>query len=197
MNDKSQTNDGYKCSCGYVAENKSDFLTHLGQGARKDGKGVHSSEGRVNLITGEITMPPWNQRTKEQRDESTFGKKERQIGKDGKVYNARTTDILAQASEVRFIPRIFTTTYTPIMHQAQDAATRYFGWPENLPFEDFLDTVIYKYFKEHGIHLGQYGVDDTLLNKGEPDVESQESISNDKQIDSEDEELELEGVSGG
>ena len=34
-----------------------------------------------------------------------------------------------------------------------------------MPLENFLDTVLYLYFKEHGITLGGYSVDDSLINE--------------------------------
>jgi hypothetical protein len=162
-----QSGDGYKCSCGYITDDKGKFLVHIGQEGRKAKKeglpNEHHSEGRVNISTGEITMPPYEQRTPEQKAESNFGRKEKQLLKDGKTVNVRTTDILGQASEIRFVPRIYTTTYTPIMMQAQDAAVKWFGWRANMPFENFLDTVLFLYFKEKGITLGQYEVDDSLV----------------------------------
>ena len=160
---QSQSMDGYKCLCGFITDDKTKFFHHMGAGARADGPGIHKSEGRVNMSTGEITMPPYEQRTKEQKLESVHGKRIQRLDSAGKVTAMRTTDILASASEIKFIPRIFTTSYTPIMHQAQDAATRWFGWPANMPFEDFLDTVLVKSFKMWGIELGQYGVDESLI----------------------------------
>jgi hypothetical protein len=161
-----QSGDGYKCACGYITDDKAKFLVHIGQEGRKAKKegieNTHRSEGRVNISTGEITMPPYEQRTPEQKAESNFGRKEKQLLKDGKTVNVRTTDILGQASEIRFVPRIYTTTYTPIMMQAQDAAVKWWGWRSNMPFENFLDTVLFLYFKEHGITLGQYTVEDSL-----------------------------------
>lgn len=161
----SQSGDGYKCSCGYIADTKSKFLLHLGQSTKRDGKGVHQSEGRVNLQTGEITMPPWNQRTRAQKDESSYGKRAQKLTSDGKVVNVRTTDILAQASEIKFVPRIFTCTFTPIMQAALTASVNVFRWRSNMPFENFLDTVLYYYFMEHGVQLAGYIVDDNIVNQ--------------------------------
>ena len=163
----SQNGDGYKCSCGFITDDKTKFLLHMGQGARRDGKGVHKSEGRVNIQTGEITMPPWEERTVEQRDESQHGKKAKKISPDGKVTTVRTTDVLSQATEVRFVPRIFTCTYTPIMQAALSASVNVFHWRENMPFENFLDTVIYYYFMEHGVQLAGYIVDDDIVAENE------------------------------
>jgi hypothetical protein len=177
-----QSGDGYKCSCGYITDDKTKFLIHIGAEGRKAKKeGVpneHKSEGRVNISTGELTMPPYMNRTPEQKAESNFGRKEKKLTADGKIINVRTTDILGQASEIRFVPRIYTTTYTPIMMQAQDAAVKWFGWRPNMPFENFLDTVLFMFFKEHGIELGQYTVDDSLVaarNNGDGEQEPENS----------------------
>ena len=160
---ESQAGEGYKCLCGYITDSRQAFFHHMGAGARADGPGVHKSLGRVNLISGDIVMPPYPERTKEQKAESTHGLRTQKGLTPGKVTAVRTTDILASASEIKFIPRIFTTTYTPIMHQAQDAAVKWFGWPSNMQFEDFLDTVLFKAFDMWGIKLGQYGVDEDLV----------------------------------
>jgi hypothetical protein len=168
---KSQSGDGYKCSCGYITDDRMKFVHHIGHVGKKEGRENHQSLGRVDLTTGELTMPPYLQRTAEQKAESSFGKRVQKIEADGKIVtvrqptsnSVRTTDILSQATEVRFVPRIFTTTYTPIMAQAFDAAVKYFGWRPNMPFENFLDTTIYLFFREHGIRLGEYNVDDSLV----------------------------------
>jgi len=185
MADVSQSGDGYLCSCGFLTDSKSKFFVHIGQANRKIKtliqKGEtdpalitkHTSKGRANMTTGEITMPPYEDRTKEQKDESNFGRKELKVGKDGKLSPSRTTEILGQASEVRFVPRIYTTTYTPIMMQAQDAATKIWHWRPDMPFENFLDTCLFLFFFEKGIKLGSYEVDSRAYVKkdeAEPEV---------------------------
>ena len=164
-----QSGDGYKCTCGYITDNRMKLLGHLRDakhGVLPGGESVvHKSAGRVNMLTGETTMPPYEQRTPEQLKESTFGKKAFKTGADGKPQTIRTTEILANATEVRFVPRIYTCNYTPIMQAAQDAAVKYYSWRKDMPLENFLDTVLYLYFKEHGITLGGYSVDDSLINE--------------------------------
>jgi len=59
------------------------------------------------------------------------------------------------------------------MHQAQDAAVKWFGWPSNMQFEDFLDTVLFKAFDMWGIKLGQYGVDENLVKAAQQREEEQ------------------------
>jgi hypothetical protein len=169
-----QSGDGYKCSCGFITDNKLKFLRHIKDGKEGRLEGglnvVHGSEGRVNILTGEITMPSYNKRTPEQKKESQHASK----GKKD-LQTIKTTDILANASEIRFVPRIYTCTYTAIMQAAQDAAVKFFGWRKDMPFENFIDTVAYLFFKEHGITLGGYLVEDSLLStKTEEEKEEKE-----------------------
>ena len=175
-----QINDGYKCSCGEVFEKRALFFSHIGRSnklAKKNGTPHHDTLGRVDMITGEITMPPYKDRTKEQKNESKHGKRALSLGADGTTRPIRTTDVLAQASEIRFVPRIYSTTYTAIMQQGQDAAVKVWGWRGDMPFENFIDTVIFLYFKEHGIELGRYTVDPKayVTNDGKGDNNAQDA----------------------
>lgn len=198
MTTVSQSGDGYKCLCGFITDDRMKFTQHIAHAGKREGKDLHKSLGRVDLTTGEITMPPYLERTPEQINETKFGKRVQKVTKDGKVVkarettSARTTDILSSASEVRFVPRIFTTTYTPIMQQAQDAAIKYFGWRANMPFENFLDTVLYLYFKEHGIVLGQYTVSDELLRLEQEEDANRDNGHNRQEKDKEEEYTEEE-----
>lgn len=49
---------------------------------------------------------------------------------------------------------------TPIMITAKEAAVREWGWEREMPFEDFLDTVLYHLFKDRGIILQGYIVEE-------------------------------------
>ena len=161
-----QLGDGYKCSCGFITDDKKKFLVHVGHGNKQDGKGTHQSQGRVNILTGEITMPPWEQRTKEQQDQSRVARKARPTNsKNSPAANLtmRVAEMLSQATEVKLVPRIYTVTYTPIMQAGLHAAINVFKWREDIPFENFLDTVIYNFFREHGVKLTGYIVDERLL----------------------------------
>jgi hypothetical protein len=161
-----QANDGYGCACGYIAPTLKEFRRHLFTLGRKE-KGKHKSLGRVNRTTGEITMPPYLERTPEQLAITRHGF--RGDGKDGgsppkkghkSNQQAQVTDILANASEVRFIPRVYTVDYSPILRGAQEAAHRVWGWRPDMPLGNFLDTVVYNFFKEHGITLAAYIVEE-------------------------------------
>ena len=75
------------------------------------------------------------------------------------------TNILEEALQLRVVPKIFTMDYSPIMRAAQDAATRVWGWRQNMPIGNFLDTVLFLFFEEKGITLCGYIVADSLLKK--------------------------------
>lgn len=103
----------------------------------------------------------------EAKKEAVEAKKE--AGAKPTVAALQVTKELADAQQLRMVPKVFTAGYTPIMRVAQDAAVKYFGWRPDMPFENFIDTVLYLFFKEKGITLVGYVVDDSLLPKEEPD----------------------------
>lgn len=76
-NSEAQVIEGYGCICGYTTDDAKDIRTHVMLMSAQDGKGTHRSLGCINLQTGEVVLPPWNKRTKEQKRASTHGKKER------------------------------------------------------------------------------------------------------------------------
>jgi hypothetical protein len=151
----------------------------------------HHSLGRCNMLTGEITMPPYDKRNKIQKEESNLGKRVERLTKNGKVVIAhekslqsiRTTDVLAQASEIRFIPRIMSCTFTGIMQSGLVAAQREWHWRVDMPWENFIDTVIYNYFYEHGIQLAGYIVDDSMAKSdGDGHLDDDETVADDKSV---------------
>lgn len=78
--EQAQAIEGYGCKCGFKTADKNDFGRHLRSAGKRDGKGVHGSIGCINLQTGEVVMPPWSERTEEQKAESRYAKK---TGKTG------------------------------------------------------------------------------------------------------------------
>ncbi len=171
---------GYACSCGFVSENKNKFNGHIGGMQAKEGKEAHQSLGKINVATGEIIMPPYKDRTPDQIYETKFGKARASgeipsldgtspmpssagevasttVPGNGKKNPNRpmvaSTNVLTAASQVRFVPRVYTTNLTPIMLLGYETATGRWGWRPDMPFENFLDTVIYNYFFEHGTKL--------------------------------------------
>jgi hypothetical protein len=160
--DDAQLGDGYGCSCGFITDSLTEFRKHFWHKGKKE-PGKHKSIGRVNLLTGDVTMPPYLQRTKEQIALTRHGKGKKKTSTEeepGRQIGPRGTDTLANAQEVRFVPRVYTVDYSPIMRGAQEAATRVWGWRPDMPLGNFLDTVIYNYFKEHGITLAAYVIEE-------------------------------------
>ena len=74
-----------------------------------------------------------------------------------------TTDI-DNAQIIKFQPHVFTCAFTPIMYIARQAATERWGWNPNIAFEDFIDTILYHFFKDRGITLQGYIVDEEVEN---------------------------------
>ena len=168
---QAQAMEGYACACGFMTGDLSLFHSHMLNMAKNKSSEEHRSLGRVNLESGEVTMPPADQRTPEQWKQAKYGKKPETSGKSLKTSkknsvvsrNApRPIDNIAGAVQVKFVPRVYTIDYSPILRMAQDAAIKYFGWREDMPFGNFLDTVMYLYFKDKGITLAGYVVEDNL-----------------------------------
>jgi len=151
--DGAQTIEGYGCTCGFTTDDAKEIRTHVMLESAHDGKGTHKSLGRVNLQTGESILPPWDQRTKEQKQQSTYGKHTRGTSTAGTGASQRTTEVVANAQELRFVPRVYTTDYSPIIRAAQDAAVTFWKWPADMTLGDFLDTALHFLFMEHGITL--------------------------------------------
>jgi hypothetical protein len=156
--EESQAIEGYGCQCGYTTDDLDNLRNHLMQEGRKDGKGVHKSLGRINILTGDVVLPPWNERTHAERMASSVGVKQGgvKLSPVGGISPNRQTDSLSEASEIKFVPRVYTATLSPILQTAYVAAQRAWGWRPEMPFINFLDTVVYNYFKEHGCILAAY-----------------------------------------
>lgn len=174
-----QAIDGYGCSCGFKSDTRQKFIGHIRVGQLREGKEAHQSLGRVNLLTGEVTMPPFKHRNAEQLYETKYGRKppptsiladfaakdiltepppktpttKNKEGKSEKAATVSGTEILSQATQLRFIPRVFTTNLTPIMLLGYEVAIRKWGWRSDMPFENYLDTIIFNYTLEHGTQL--------------------------------------------
>ena len=60
--------------------------------------------------------------------------------------------------------------YTPTMYMARLAAEDKWDWPGNLPFEDFIDKILYHFFKDRGIILQGYIVEDEVGGDGNGEI---------------------------
>lgn len=180
MSDTGQLSEGYACKCGFKTSERREFHTHMLVASRKDGKGHHASLGRVDLKTGEVLLPPSAQRTWEQKMMTRFsvrGEPKAPFGlratvnetpsdppKDEKTEKtdkglSRMTNSPGTAMEIKFIPRVMTASYTPIMRLAQECAVREWGWRPEMPLENFLDTCLYHFFKDREVTLAGYIVE--------------------------------------
>jgi len=168
MDNEPQAIEGYGCQCGYKTDDVKTFRTHLLKNRTEPGQ--HKSIGRVNLMSGEIILPPWEERSSEEKLSSSIGLKKdgppNPQGKTQAVTAVKNTDNLSEASEIRFVPRVYTATLSPILQTAFVAAQRVWGWRNDMPFINFLDTCIYNFFKEHGVTLAAYVVEKPPDNGG-------------------------------
>lgn len=173
MAEDAQAIEGYGCTCGFRTTDNREISRHVFKMSGQDGKGTHKSLGRINLQTGEVIMPPYRGRTPEQKRQSKYAKRgteqggrgvEAGTGRQGQggtlAPSEKTTDILADAQELRFITRVYTTDYSPIMRAAQDAAVKFWGWRANMPLGNFIDTCLHLFFEEAGITLAGYTISD-------------------------------------
>lgn len=154
---------GYGCICGFKTTDKTEFTGHVMRSALADGKGTHKSIGRVNMVTGEIIDPPWAERSADDRRRTGTAPNKSSELKETKKEQPKVP--LGSAQQIRVVPRVFTIDYTPIMRMAQDASIEFFDWRPDMPLENFLDTILYMFFKEHGITLCGYIVDESIAKK--------------------------------
>jgi hypothetical protein len=74
------------------------------------------------------------------------------------VGTAPTANI-KEANYVTITPTTFTMS-SALLWQAREAAINIWHWPADISMEDFIDTFLYIAFKERGIILGAYVVED-------------------------------------
>ena len=160
---ESQSNEGYGCLCGEKFLDKKELQIHLMKGGKADGKGVHKSLGRINMETGEVIIGPWVERTRQQKKDTTYAVRHERPGENP----VRLTDNADQATEIRVVPRVFSMDFTPIMRLAKAAATREWNWPPDMSYSNFFDTCLYRFFREHGIRLAGYIVEESATEEEE------------------------------
>lgn len=69
------------------------------------------------------------------------------------------------------------SVYTPIMYMARLAAEDKWGWSGKIAYEDFIDVCLYHFFKDRGITLQGYIVDDEVNKPGNGEIkELKESV---------------------
>lgn len=143
----------YACSCGFTDPDKKNFDKHLLTQSRKDGKGTHKSKGRVNPQTGKVVMPPFNERTQEQKKASTYALHKRD-GEPGAAI--RQTEIITAATQIKFVPRVLVCSLTPVMLAAWAADQELWGWPADMPFEEVINQWAIHFHRDRGVELTAY-----------------------------------------
>jgi hypothetical protein len=145
----------YKCKCGFTSSDKKKFDGHLLHGGKKDGKGVHKSEGRVNGSTGEIVMPPFDQRNKDQKAASTYALKKKDSEPGSSI---RQTELVTAATQIKFVPRVLVCSLKPSILAGWAADQEIWGWPSDMPFEDVIEQWCVHFHRDRGIELTAYVV---------------------------------------
>jgi len=112
---------------------------------------------------------PENQEPRTENQEPKGGKQEPKPP----IQPTSRTDALANAQGLRFVPRVYNVTYTPVMRAAQNAAVEFWEWPKDMTLEDFLDTALHMLFSEHGITLAGYTISDEARKALEKEREAQ------------------------
>ena len=79
--------------------------------------------------------------------------------------DSQTSNVPQVATLMKFIPQTVVCPLTPIMLSARHVAQNEWGWPDNMPWENFLDTVLYLYYKACGITLQGYIIDQDVEGK--------------------------------
>jgi len=143
---KAEPGIGYGCKCGFRTTIAKELRTHCFNKSREEGKGTHRSIGKVNMLTGSIVAPPYREAIKSAKAA-------------GKEVSPKITEELAAAQQITFVPRVFTCDYTPIMRAAWEFVVREWGWRPDMPFENFLDTILHAFFKDRGVILAGYIVE--------------------------------------
>lgn len=158
---EAQALEGYLCSCGLQEVDVNLFKKHM-LVTSKDRKN-HESRGRVNFATGEVIMPPAKDRTKEQWKLAKYGLKiDAPLGRTGKpAVQIRPAEVLAQANQIRLVPRIYTIDYSPIMRAGHQAVIDLWGWPADMPLGEIIDRIFHDWFKGKGVTLAGYIVTET------------------------------------
>ena len=170
MADEPQAIEGYACVCGYQTDDMKTFRTHLLQKGHLE-PGVHKSQGRINMATGEKILPPWTERTPEERKMSVYAA---DAPKKGPTVASIKTENLGDATEIRFIPHVMTIPFSNILLCAHEAAVREKWVRPDIPIQNFIDTVFYNYFKEHGLVLQTYTKLSPGGNDGSDNLEEEE-----------------------
>jgi hypothetical protein len=76
----------------------------------------------------------------------------------------------ATSKRLKFYGTLIECEYTPIMMLARTASVEEWNWDANMSMEDWLDTIIYHFFKDRGITIQGYVVDDKVAEQAKQEV---------------------------
>ena len=74
------------------------------------------------------------------------------------------------SKRIKFYGTLIECEYTPLMMLGRTASVEEWNWDANMSIEDWLDTIIYHFFKDRGITLQGYVVDDKVEGKVQQEV---------------------------
>ena len=145
MSDGEATQAVYLCTCGFTTPNSKQFTSHVMWGSKEEGKGTHVSKGLIDPTTGVVIKKPYHPKSKKKTDD----------GYKGKTVLPKTRNA-AEASALRFVPKIMECSFTPIMRAAREVTIREWGWDPDMPLETFFDTILHAFFEDRDIILAGY-----------------------------------------
>lgn len=76
---------------------------------------------------------------------------------------ARVTDNLAEATQIRFVPKVYQVTLTPILQITLNICYNVLGWPKEWPIDRVLDELCLIVMKEHGINIFEFTIEPEAL----------------------------------
>ena len=94
--------------------------------------------------------------------EGTVSSSEKLEEKPEEVGSEKTKGVQAAPGYISLAAIQIRSQYTPIMYMGRLAATDKWGWPADMAYEDFTDIIYYHFFKDRGITLQGYIVDEEV-----------------------------------
>lgn len=167
------------------------YKGHLLKMGRKE-PGQHKGSGRIDTRTGEyLDEQPEQEQETQQMAKTEKSEKPEVEPKPPKPPKPKkeakqATQVFQEAMEIKFVPKTYTTTLSPTLTTAYRAAQQLWGW--DMEIGEFIDTVIYRWFKIKGVTLAGFLVEETpeqrekrlqaLGNNGDSPQEEAEEVAN-------------------
>jgi len=130
-----------------------DFLPPFNSPA--DNKNTDNTvESSINNLTPQNTVESDNNQIKPAKVKNP---------KKSSAPTARMTDNLSHATELKFVPRVFQCNLSMILLQTINICYNVLGWPKEWTLEDILDKICFTWLQEHGIEIGYYRINESVL----------------------------------